>query len=176
VAGKLILETPRLLLREFDADDAEAFYPLGTDPQVTRFDTERLHSVEHAREILLAHPIADYSKHGYGRWACVLKETCQLIGFVGLKYLDSLKAVDVGYRLLPAYWNRGLATEAARASLDWGFATLGLGRIIGLVNPENVASVRVLQKLGMACTGTAEFRGETLARYCVDRPPNRAEA
>src|SRR5262245_13196504 len=119
MAGKLILETQRLLLREFDADDAEAFYPLGTDPQVTRFDPERLHSVEHAREILLAHPVADYHKHGYGRWACVLKETDQLIGFAGLKFVESLQEVDVGYRLMPAYWNRGLATEAARASLDW---------------------------------------------------------
>ena len=67
--------------------------------------------------MLCKHPIADYRKHGFGRWGVVLKATGRLIGFAGLKYLDELREVDVGYRLLPEYWGMGLATEAAQASV-----------------------------------------------------------
>src|SRR4051794_9711124 len=122
MAGRIILETQRLLLREFDEDDAEAFYLLGSDPAVTRYTGDGgLRDTEHAREILRTHPLADYRKYGFGRWACVLKESGAVIGFAGLKYLEDLKEVDVGYRLLPASWGRGLATEASRAALDHGF-------------------------------------------------------
>jgi RimJ/RimL family protein N-acetyltransferase len=168
MATATILETPRLLLREYVEDDAAAVYQLGSDPLVNRFSSdERLTSVEEARAILRAHPLADYRKYGYGRWACILKETGVNIGFAGLKYLDDRKEVDVGYRLLPAYWGAGLATEAALASIRYGFERLQLRRIIGLVVPENVASVRVLEKCGLTCEGMTDFRGKRLALYAV---------
>jgi RimJ/RimL family protein N-acetyltransferase len=120
VAGSLILETDRLLLREFDEGDAEAFYVLGSDPAITRYTGDPgggLSSIEHAVQVLLAHPMADYVRHGFGRWACVHKATGTVIGFAGLKHLDELGEVDIGYRLLPAYWGAGLATEAGRAAV-----------------------------------------------------------
>jgi RimJ/RimL family protein N-acetyltransferase len=173
MGGKTILETGRLLLREFDEGDAQAFYPLGSDPAIIRYTGDPgggLKSVEHALEILRSHPLADYRRHGFGRWACVHKADGALIGFAGLKHLDELGELDVGYRLLPAYWGRGLATEASQAAVDHGFTRLGLGRIIGLVDPKNVASVRVLEKLGMSFVGMIEFRGQSAARYQVDAP------
>jgi RimJ/RimL family protein N-acetyltransferase len=170
MAGKLILETERLLLREFDEGDVAAFYRLGSDPAVTRYDDTKLKDHEHALEIMRAYPLADYRKYGYGRWACVWRPTGEVIGFAGLKYLDDRGEVDIGYRLLSDYWGRGLATEASRAALDYGFTRLGLKEIIGLVVPENVASVRVLEKLGLTFTGMVEFRGQGVARYVVAAP------
>src|SRR5262249_58043580 len=126
-----------------------------------------LTSVEHALEILRSHPLADYRKHGFGRWACVHKQGGAVIGFAGLKHLDDLGEVDIGYRLLPAYWGAGLATEACRAVLDHGFASLRLGRVIGLVDPRNVASVRVLEKLGLSFVGLVDYDGHRVTKYVI---------
>ncbi len=111
----------------------------------------------------------DFDTVGYGRWACVLKETQTIIGFCGLKYLPDLDAVDVGYRFLPPYWGRGLATEACTASLEFGFTKINLVQIIGLVLPENVASIRVLEKAGMQAAGQFVYDGMPTLRYVKDR-------
>ncbi|MCP3984270.1 MAG: GNAT family N-acetyltransferase, partial [bacterium] len=126
-----------------------------------------LPSLDAAREAIASYP--DWDTVGYGRWASVLKETRAVIGFCGLKYLPELDAVDVGYRFLPKYWGRGLATEACRASLDFGFTTLELEQIIGLVLPENVASIRVLEKVGMQPDGEVVYDGEHALRYSTNR-------
>jgi RimJ/RimL family protein N-acetyltransferase len=171
VAGRIILETARLQLREFDEGDLATFYVLGSDPDVIRYTggvLSGLKSIEHAREALFSRPIADYRKHGFGRWACVHKENGQVIGFSGLKYLDELGEVDIGYRFLPEYWGFGLATESGAAVLDFGFTRLNLQRIIGLVDPANVASVRVLEKLGLTYAGTIDYLGDTAAKYIIE--------
>ena len=89
------------------------------------------------------------------------------IGFAGLKYLEELDEVDVAYRLLPAFWGQGLATEAALASVRYGFAKLGLKRIIGLTMPENVASIRVLEKAGLHYTEEVSFWGHRFSKYTI---------
>ena len=169
--GKLILETTRLLLREFDEGDAAAFYALGSDPAVIRYTGDPgggLRDLEHAADVLRARPLSDYRADGFGRWACVLKGTGAVIGFAGLKRLPALGEVDLGYRLLPAYWGAGLATEAGRAVLGYGFGLLQLRRVIGLVHPENAASARVLEKLGFRPAGSVEFGGERVPRYVIE--------
>jgi len=169
MAGRIVLETERLILREFVEDDVASFYRLGSDPAIIRYTGESggLTSIEHAREVLRTRPLADYRKYGFGRWACVHRGTGEVVGFAGLKYLDDLREVDVGYRQQPAYWGCGLATEACRPIVDHGFAHLGLDHIIGLVVAENVASVRVLEKLGLTRVGTLEYRGQSLAKYVI---------
>jgi len=166
---KVILETDRLLLREFVEDDAESFFKLNNYPEVVRFVPDKpLLNVEQARQTLIDHPIADYRRYGFGRGACILKSTGEQIGFAGLKYLDELGEVDVAYRLLPAHWGQGLATEVALASVRYGFAALGLKRIIGLVMPKNIASVRVLEKTGLRYSGTLTLWGHTFSRYVIN--------
>lgn len=164
-----ILETPRLLLREFTLDDAPAFLRMCTDPQVIRYtgDPAAIETLDDARACILARPIADYAKHGYGRWACVLKSSGDVIGFVGLKYLDDLGEVDLGYRFFPAHWGQGFATEASRPTIEHGFTRLKLPRILGLVDPENVASARVLQKVGMTYVETFDYCGRLTAKYQI---------
>ena len=168
MAGKFILETERLLLREFDEGDAPVFFALGSNPAITRYTGDGgLTGIEHALAVLRARPMADYAKYGFGRWACVLKESNRVVGFAGLKYLGDLQEVDIGYRLLPEYWGLGLATEASRAAVHYGFAHLGLEQIIGLVVPANVASVRVLEKIGLKFTGMVKNQGQDLAKYVI---------
>ena len=165
---KVILETDRLLLREYVEEDAEAFFKLNSDPEVLRFVPDKpLLNVEQARQLLLDHPIADYRKYGFGRGACILKSTGEQIGFAGLKYLEELGEVDVAYRFLPTHWGMGFATEAALASVRFGFANLGLKRIIGLVMPANIASARVLEKTGLRYVETVTFWGHQFSKYVI---------
>ena len=95
------------------------------------------------------------------------KASGRVIGFAGLKYLEDMNEVDLGYRLLPADWGLGLATEAGRAILHDGFTRLVLRRIIATVVPANVASVRVLEKLGFAFERLIENQGVELAKYVI---------
>jgi RimJ/RimL family protein N-acetyltransferase len=166
---KVILETDRLLLREYVEEDAEAFFKLNTDPEVMRFVPDKpLLNVEQARQRLIDHPIVDYRKYGFGRGACILKSTGEQIGFAGLKYLEELGEVDVAYRLLPVHWGQGLATEVALASVRYGFAVLSLEQIIGLVMPKNIASVRVLEKIGLRYVDTVALWGHRFSRYVIN--------
>lgn len=166
MSGKFITETHRLRLREFVPEDAEAFYELGTNPEIIRYTGDGgFTSLAQAETVLCERPIADYRKYGFGRWAMVVRESGRLIGFAGLKYLDDLCEVDVGYRLIPDFWGQGLATEAAHACVRYGFNTLKLKRILGLVVPANVASVRVLEKSGLEFEKMIDYQSQRLAQY-----------
>lgn len=157
-------ETDRLEHRAFRAEDAEAFFALNSSPDVMRYTGEPLlESLDEAKHLIATYP--DFDEIGYGRWACVLKESQKVIGFCGLKYLRDLDATDVGYRLLPEYWGRGLATEACKASLKFGLETLQLEQIIGLVLPDNLASIRVLEKAGMHADGRFIYDGFDVLRF-----------
>src|SRR5437016_752868 len=110
MSSLVVLETERLILRRYVEDDAEAVYELNRDPEVIRYTGDRgLASIEEARAMLRGRTLADYEKYGFGRWACVHKEEDKVIGFAGLKFLEDLQEVDIGYRLMRAYWGRGLA-------------------------------------------------------------------
>lgn len=162
-------ETRRLRHRAFTVADAEAFFALNGNVEVMRLTGEPpLRSVEEARAAIAAYP--DFETVGYGRWACELKDTGEVVGFCGLKFLPELDAVDVGYRFLPRYWGRGLATEACVASVRFGFETLGLTKIIGLVLPANLASIRVLEKAGLRREREIEYEGQLAIQYSVNRP------
>ena len=145
------LETERLLLRWFTLDDIDAYNELGTNPQLIRYvGNQPFASLAVARETLVAAPLKDYATYGYGRFACVWKQTGQVIGFCGPKFLPDTGDVDLGYRFLPNFWGMGLATEAGLAAVDYARHQLGLGRLVAWVHPDNVASARVLAKLGFA--------------------------
>lgn len=146
---KIILETPRLILREMELTDAPFFFELNLDPEVIKYtgddafkDLEE--SVERIRYVQ-----AQYQKNGYGRWVVIEKETGDLTGWCGLKYHDDEKFVDLGYRFMQKYWNKGYATEAAKPCIDYGFNVLNLDSIIGRAMNENTGSINVLKKMGM---------------------------
>jgi RimJ/RimL family protein N-acetyltransferase len=165
-----ILTTDRLLLREFVPEDLPAFFNLVTDPDVTRYTGDRGGSLEEVKQGLEERVFAAYRKYGYGRWAVVYRPTGAIIGFAGLKYLDDVEEVDLGYRFFKEYWGQGLATEAARAIVPYGFDRLKLTHIIGLVDRANSASIRVLQKVGFRFEKLTTYRGSEVAWYRLDRP------
>lgn len=145
-----MIETDRLILRKFALDDAEEYFALNSNPGVLKYTGDTpFRSLEDARQTLLAAPLRDYDLYGYGRLACIEKSSGKLIGFAGLKYLPEMEEIDLGYRFLREYWGKGYATEASVAVMDYGRNVLGLKRIVGIVQPGNVASVKILLKVGM---------------------------
>jgi RimJ/RimL family protein N-acetyltransferase len=125
--------------------------------------------VDEAREILITHPLADYRQRGFGRWACILKSNGEHIGFCGPKYLKEIGEVDLGFRFTPANWGKGYATEAARASVQDAFDRLNLDQIVGLAEPENHASIRVLEKVGLKFTGLVRLFDLDMRRYVIGK-------
>ena len=106
-----VMDTGRLLLRRFTTDDLDAFYQLGSRPEIIRHaQAVPLASREQALEFMKAAPFHDYATYGYGRFACVWKATGEVIGFSGIKYVPEIEDTELGYRFLPEYWGRGLAT------------------------------------------------------------------
>jgi [ribosomal protein S5]-alanine N-acetyltransferase len=104
-AMSIILETERLILREYTEEDAPAFFLLNTDPEVMRYvPDEPMKSVDQARQILITLPLTDYGDRGFGRWACILKSSGEHIGFCGPKYLPEIGEVDLGFRFTPVNW------------------------------------------------------------------------
>ena len=114
-----------------------------------------------------------WKERGFGLWAVEEKSSATFIGFIGLLYHEEWPEgehkTEVGWRLDRSLWGRGLATEGARASLHYGFEELGLERIISIAVPENVASLRVMEKLGMTMGGETRFKGYDVVWYAVDR-------
>ena len=162
-------ETQRLTHREFFVEDAGSVFALNSNPDVMRFTGESLlGSLDAARCFIADYP--DFDRVGYGRWACILKETQSIVGFCGLKYLPDIDEVDLGFRFLPTYWGRGLATEACSATLDFGFNTIGLARVVAFVMPENAASIRVLEKVGMQFDADFDYDGILTMRFVVNKP------
>lgn len=145
------IETDRLLLRPFTLDDVEASYQVNKDPEVTRYTNDGgVKTKERIQYLIENNVLGDYRKYGFGRFAVVLKEENKFIGFSGLKYLPEFDLVDLGYRFHRDYWGKGFATESGKASLAFGFEELKLSKIIGMVLPENKASIHVLEKLGFS--------------------------
>jgi RimJ/RimL family protein N-acetyltransferase len=169
---RVMLETERLLLREFTLDDVPVFHRMVTDPDVTRYtgDQGKARTLEEVRAGLTERVLGDYARHGYGRWAAVYRPDNAVIGFAGLKYLPDVGETDLGYRFFKEYWGRGLATEAARALMDWGFAHLPLHRYIGIADSENVASCRVLEKVGFRFVRRTTYQGFDVAWYEINKP------
>ena len=166
-----IIETQRLRLRKITFEDKDVMFRLYSDPEILRYTGEPLtKSVEEMERAITAR-IKSYEDEGFGRWATILKENNQFIGWAGLKYLPEFDEIDVGYRFFQEYWGKGIATEASRAVLDYGFNQLGIEKIIAIAMKENKASIRVMQKIGMEFDKYAPYEegAEDAVWYTCDR-------
>ncbi|MCA0445479.1 MAG: GNAT family N-acetyltransferase [Bacteroidetes bacterium] len=144
----LILKTERLDLREFTPDDAIHLFNLNSDPEVVKYTGDGPYSsIEEARTFLEGYTC--YFDYGMGRWAVIHRETGAWLGWCGLKFHPETGEVDIGFRFFREHWGKGYATESAKACLDYGFETLGLFQISGRALVDNLASIKVLVKIGL---------------------------
>lgn len=164
---KIILETPRLLLREVDERDVEGFFEMDSDPEVARYvGTPPVQSREQCLEIIRFIQ-NQYVAFGIGRWSVVLKSSGEFVGWCGLKRMAGQTMngrtdfVDIGYRFSQRHWGMGYATESAQATLDYGFSVLGFDEICAFADLRNEASQRVLTKIGLQQGNEFEWEGVT---------------
>lgn len=145
------IDTKRLILREFHILDSAPLKSIFLDPEVMEFG-ETLESETVIRDWVRMH-LKNYSNNwGFGPYAVVEKTSGVVIGYCGLFYFPNVNGkeeVEVGYRLAKSCWGQGYATEAARAVRDYAFNVLGLSRLIAIIEPNNIRSIRVAEKLNM---------------------------
>ena len=152
------IETSRLRLRELTVDDAEFVCRLVNEPSfLTNIGDRGVRTPEDARRYILDGPWTRQRKPGYAQFLIELKETGTPIGVCGLLYRETLDLSDVGFALVPEHWGKGHATEAASAVMAYGRSTLGIERIVGLTSADNLASIKVLEKLGLSFERTVKM-------------------
>lgn len=150
----LNIETPRLILRPLELSDAEAMFAMDSNPTVHQYlwqnpskdISETIQIIEFVQK--------QYEENGIGRFATILKETGEFVGWTGIKFINdhvengNTNFYDYGYRLNEKFWNKGIATEASRAWLDFGFNQMNIQEMNAYTHAENGASNHVLNKVG----------------------------
>jgi RimJ/RimL family protein N-acetyltransferase len=145
-----VLETERLNLRRLTGDDAEFVLELLNDASFIKNIADRgVRSVADARRYIVERFIAGYEKHGFGMYLVELKKTGAPAGICGLVKRDELADVDIGFAFLPRYWSKGYALESASAVKAYALDVLGLKRLVAITNPDNVGSIKVLERIGL---------------------------
>ena len=159
-----IIETDRLILRTWNKEDAEAYFQINQDPKVNEL-----------RGALTLHQVNDFmftanneqNQYGFSLFAAEIKVTKEMIGFIGLKYINwepNLAAVvSIGWQLGSQYWGKGYATEGAKACLEYGFKKCSLKEIISFTVPANIRSIRVMEKIGLKRDLNGDFAHPKLA-------------
>ena len=148
-----LFETERLRFRELTSADAPFAFDLNSDPLVMQYTGDPPFENQEAAESFLENYAAVYRSYKYGRWGVELKSTGELLGWCGLKFHPEEKITDVGYRFFRKNWGNGYATEAALATIQFGFSEYKLERIVAHARKENAASLRALEKCGMKIIG-----------------------
>jgi len=149
------IRTARLLLRRWAPEDREPFAAINADPRVSEFLPTPLSREQ--SDAFIDRIEVHFDQRGYGLWAVEIPGVTTLAGFIGLSTLPFLPAPEVGWRLGPAYWGGGYATEGARATLAFGFETVGLDEIVSVTALDNIRSRRVMEKLGMSRDPSDDF-------------------
>jgi RimJ/RimL family protein N-acetyltransferase len=148
-----MFETERLIIRQAKLEDAPLLFELNSDPEVVRYTGDAsFNDMMEVLDIIKNRMIAQFEKYKMSRLMVFLKDGT-FLGWCGLKYFPETNEVDLGYRFSKKHWGKGYATESSKAMLEYGFNTLNLKRIIAKAMPENVNSIKVMQKLGMTFRG-----------------------
>jgi ribosomal-protein-alanine N-acetyltransferase len=171
---KVFAETNRLILREIIPEDAAGFFEMDSDPAVHKYlGNKPVINMGQVRD-LIRQIRQQYIDNDIGRWAVIEKSTGNFTGWAGLKLMkeqrnNQVNYFDVGYRLIKKYWGKGYATEAALASLAYGFDKLKLEKIIGMADVENRGSRNVLEKAGLKFIEIFDYEGTAYSWYEINR-------
>jgi len=160
---KIFAETERLIIREIDGQDLQSMFLLHSDPEVHTFLEAPIVNIQQASDII-DFIREQYVSFGIGRWAVVDKVSGDFLGWSGLKFItdmvnDHIDYYDLGYRFLKRHWGNGYATEAALASLNYGFQQMKLKEIYAIADSRNVNSSKVLKKVGFKAIEVFEYSG-----------------
>jgi RimJ/RimL family protein N-acetyltransferase len=164
------VETARLQMRRMTYDDVAGLLKVFGDSEAMRFypapfDCQQMEKWVDWNQ-------RNYTNYGYGLWSLILRATGELIGDCGLvnQQVDEALEVEIGYHVRRDLWRQGLATEAALACRDYGFDILGRRRLISLIHPQNLASRRVAEKVGMTLSREALWKNKPTCIYAIERP------
>ena len=182
--GDFPILTERLALRPWTDADHEAFAGMSRDVRVMRFINNGKPLTDEQIVTALARRQEHQAEHGYCMWAVVDRELDAVVGVCGIQPLPGTDETGIGWWLRPTHWGRGLATEAATAARDFAFGPAGLTRLVAIAHPDNTASTRVMEKLGLGfvrlttlgelCARTDERRDEPIVYYALERSPGTA--
>ena len=161
------IETERLLLRIVCRDDLDDLARMFADPDVVKYVGDGTPSNREEASKAVDSMIAHWQKHSFGRWIAGDKVSGAFIGFGGLRSLFGTP--EVVYHLTKNNWGKGFATELARAALRFGFEERGFDRIVAITKPPNLASIHVMEKLGMQFEKHAQYYGLDVAQYSITR-------
>ena len=162
------LETERAILRMFTMDDLDAFAAICSNPQVTKYIGIECKPIprEDVKDAIVS-ILKHWEKNGFGRWAVVDKESNQLIVYSGLRSHEG--TAELVYLLDEPFWNKGMATEISTAVIKVGFEDHNFPRIIAMTRPENTASIRVMEKIGMKLEKGDEITGISVIIYALSK-------
>ncbi|PWU05616.1 MAG: N-acetyltransferase [Terriglobia bacterium] len=168
-----MLETERLVLEPWEFSDWTALRPIATDVEVMCYITGGVPWTDEQIRTFVDRQVKLYSERGFCRWRLLVKPAAEMIGFCGVGFWRDYSEPEIGWWLARRYWGRGLATEAARIALQDAFERVRLDRIISIARPENRASTRIMDKLGLKLEREFESEGVTLVRYSIARTQYR---
>lgn len=167
------IETERLILRGWRPDDFEDFARISADPEVMRYMANGQPATRPQAWRAMAVFVGHWSLRGYGLWAAEERATGRFVGRIGLWNPEGWPGLEVGWLLDRAYWGRGLATEGARAALEYAFTTLGADHVISVIDPRNTRSIRVAERIGERFERKYDFDGNPVLIYGITRSPSR---
>jgi ribosomal-protein-alanine N-acetyltransferase len=162
------IRTPNLLLRPWTLGDAETLCLILQEPDIFKYFPPSSPASAEKTQRYITHQLDHWEQRGYGHWAVTTPEDGQVVGWNGLEYLPETNETEVAYLLSRRVQGRGFATEAARAAVEFGFETCHLPAIIGLVHPDNIGSIRVLEKCGLKFLDRKTYWGLEMCRYRID--------
>lgn len=167
--GQIVIETARLVLRQYTFDDIPAMEAVLGDPVAMQwypapFDREGVRD-------WIRRSLDRYQHDGHGLWAMVLKSSGEVIGDCGcsIQEVENKNEIEIGYHVRRDLWGNGYATEAARACMEHAFNRLGATRVISMIRPENINSRRVAEKNGLVCEKVVSWRGYDHCIYAKAR-------
>lgn len=163
------MRTQRLVLRPFSGEDVGPLHLMLSEKGVLRYFPRTDPPPRDRVQKMVSGSLRHWEEHGYGVWAVASPLTGDLMGRCGLQYLPETDEVEVDFLLGRAFWGQGFATEAARASVRYGFEKWSFESLVGIVHPGNKASQGVLQKLGMVCTEQTVYFGMEVYRFALER-------
>ena len=168
----IVLETERTRIRRVSWQDLPAIRRLVGHPEVMRYSLTGPLS-EAGADVWMNRALQRYRLHnGLGLWGIELRETGALAGIVGLipQNVDGVEELEIGYRLMPDYWGRGLASETALGCRDYAFDVLERDDVISIIEPANTASIAVAKRVGMRLDRSMVWKGVAVEIYRIDRP------